>query len=302
MSRSTIRPGCALDATVAFFDERAASYDREYDEPTPGGYALRVRREKVLNLFDQQGGRVLDVGCGPGVMAAEIAKRGCKFWGVDPSLNMLEIGRRRFLGNSRVHFLQGEATRLTFPDSSFDAVLCMGVIDAVGDRRRAIREMLRVLRPGGTLLITFTNLRSPYSWWKKFVFYPAVTRYHVLRGRGRKQNGRSSLPPVAKQRAIYEKSAARDLLKTEGAEILRTDGYYFNVFLSPLDEWFPSLSLWVTKQLEEGRWPRPEWFAGGWIIKARKRRAPGRTMERDACDGLAGEIDQQMIPGMEKLS
>lgn len=269
------RPACAPDTAVTFFEARAAAYDREYDDPTPAGYALRVRREKVLDLFDQHGGMVLDVGCGPGVMAAEIVRRGCKFWGVDPSRNMLEIGRRRFRGDSRVEFLQGDATRLTFPDAFFDAVLCMGVIDSVVDRQRAIREMLRVLKPGGTLLITFVNLHSPYSWWKKYVFYPAVTQYHLLRGRRQGEQGAYSSAPVAEQRALHDKDTARALLTAEGVEVLRVDGYYPNIFLAPLDELFPSFALSVTKRLEEGRWPKPDWLATGWIVKGSKKRQAG---------------------------
>jgi ubiquinone/menaquinone biosynthesis C-methylase UbiE len=255
------------DPTVSFFDDRASAYDREYHDHSPGGYALRVRREKVLKLFDQHGGKVLDVGCGPGVMAEEIVSRGCTFCGVDPSQKMLEICRRRFVADPRMRFFGGDATRLELPDESFDAVLCMGVIDAVRDRRQAVREMLRVLRPGGTLLITFTNLRSPYSWWKTYVFYPAVTRYHALRRRSASYP-RLTLPP--RDRALYERKTALNLLQTEGGDVLEVVGYYFNVFLAPLDELFPSLALWVTRQLEEGRLPRPEWLAGGWIVKARK--------------------------------
>lgn len=68
------------DPVVRFFDSRARNYNREYEDETPAGYALRIRREKVMSLFDQRGGRVLDVGCGPGIMAAETIQRGCEFW------------------------------------------------------------------------------------------------------------------------------------------------------------------------------------------------------------------------------
>ena len=259
------------DPVVKFFDERAEDYSREYDDETPGGYALRVRRQRVLMLFDQPGGRVLDVGCGPGVMAQDLVDKGCDFWGLDPSSKMIEIGRRRFPENDHIHFLSGDAMGLGLPDGLFDAVLCMGVIDALPDRRQAVREMLRVLKPGGTLIVTFTNLRSPYAWWKNFVFYPAVSIWHALRAR----LGDTRLKAARKQRlggktrALYTERAARELLRSEGAEVLQTACYYFNVFLSPLDELFPSFALWVTKKLEEGAWPRPDWIAAGVIVKGR---------------------------------
>ena len=51
----------------------------------------------------------------------------------------------------------------------------------------------------------------------------------------------------------------------------KTLGYYFNIFLSPLDEIFPALALRTTRTIEESRWPKPEWIASGWIVKVKKR-------------------------------
>ena len=266
----TTHPSVEADPVVKFFDERAADYDREYEDETPGGYALRVRREKVLSFFDKPGGRVLDVGCGPGVMAQALVDRGCDFWGLDPSSKMIEIGRRRFPDNDHIHFLYGDAVGLGLPDDFFDAVLCMGVIDALRDRHRAVREMLRVLKPGGTLIVTFTNFRSPYAWWKNFVFYPAVAVWHALRARMGDRTLKAARRLGGGTRALYNESTARQLLESEGAEVTQTVFHYFNVFLSPLDEIMPSIALWLTKKLEEGAWPRPEWIAAGLILKARK--------------------------------
>lgn len=258
------------DPTVGFFDNRAEDYDREYEQPTPGGYALRVRREKVLQLLDLREGKVLDIGCGPGAMAREIVNRGCTFWGIDPSRNMVEIGRRRFDGGERTQFCCGDAMQLPLPECAFDAVLCMGVIDGLRDRPQAIREMMRVLRPGGTLIVTFANFASPYSWWKKYIFYPLVASYQRLLAIAKPGGRRFRAVPDAKQRKLYSRRALRSLLETEGAEVLRIAGYYYNIFLSPLDEIFPSGALRVTRKFERGEWPTPEWIAAGWIVKARK--------------------------------
>jgi len=259
-----------IDPVVKFFDERAEDYSREYNHETPGGYALRVRRQKVLAMFDQPGGKVLDVGCGPGVMAPAMIGRGCDFWGVDPSPKMIEICRSRFAENDRIHFLSGDAMGLGLPDDFFDAVLCMGVIDALRDRHRAVREMLRVLKPGGTLIVTFTNFRSPYAWWKNFVFYPAVSVWHALRARMGDRTLKAARRLGGGTRALYNEPTARQLLESEGAEVTQAVFHYFNVFISPLDEIMPSMALWLTKKLEEGAWPRPEWIAAGLILKARK--------------------------------
>lgn len=258
------------DPAVKFFDQLAEEYDRRYSEETPAGYALRIRREKVLSLFDAPGGTVLDVGCGPGVMVNEMLQRGCSFWGVDPSPKMIDMCRNRFREGERVHFVLGDAMRLELPDGFFDAVLCMGVADALRDRRLAVREMLRVLKPGGTLIVTFTNLRSPYALWKNYVYYPLVSVWHGWRDRIRDRGPRPGSRLGGKTRALYTERQAAELLQSEGAGVVSVLGYYFNVFLSPLDEVLPSGALFVTRKLEEGPWASPGWLAAGLIFKARK--------------------------------
>ncbi|HEV3330991.1 MAG TPA: class I SAM-dependent methyltransferase [Bryobacteraceae bacterium] len=260
----------ASDPIVEFFDRRAAEYDREYNDQTAGGYALRIRRKKVLDLFDQPGGNVLDVGCGPAVMTQDMLDRGCRFWGVDPSAQMIEICRRRFQESERVHFLRGDAQRLQLPDNFFDAVLCMGVIDSLTDRPLAVREMLRVLKPAGTLIITFTNICSPYAWWKNFMFYPVVRAWHEWRARKGDPTLNPSRRRSGKTRVLYSRRAACEFLRAEGTEVVQVVGYYYNVVFSPLDELLRSTGLWLTQKLEEGRWRTPEWIAVGMIIKARK--------------------------------
>jgi ubiquinone/menaquinone biosynthesis C-methylase UbiE len=269
--QSAVAPGASQDTIVEFFNRRAAAYDQEYQDETPGGYALRIRRRKVMDLFDQPASRVLDVGCGPGVMAEEILNRGCGFWGVDPSAKMIEIARSRFPEGDRVHFTLGDALRLDQPSGFFDAVLCMGVIDSLKDPRRGIREMLRVLRPGGTLILTVTNLQSPYAWWKNYVFYPAVTVWHRLRAGIGSRGLKPGRIRSGKTRALFSRRAACEVLNSEGAQVVDTVGYYYNLFISPLDELMPGVALTITKRLEEGRFAKPDWAAAGFIFKARKR-------------------------------
>jgi ubiquinone/menaquinone biosynthesis C-methylase UbiE len=263
------------DPVVRFFDARARHYDREYQDETPAGYALRIRREKVMRLFDQPGGRVLDVGCGPGIMAAETVQRGCEFWGVDPSSQMISICRDRFAGERRAQFIVGDAVSLPLANGFFDAVICMGVIDALRDRPRAVREMLRVLKPGGTLLLTFTNSRSPYSRWKKDVFYPLVSKYHALKARMEGSSAASVMQLGGSTRTLYSERAARRLVESLGAVVTEIAPYHFNLFLSPLDEIMPRLALAAARGLEHSADSLPGWMAFGFIVKAQKTSEAG---------------------------
>lgn len=96
-----------------------------------------------------QAHRALEVGCGTGVIAGEVAGLGPTTTGLDIDPAMLAVARRYAPG---VHLLQGDAHALPFADGTFDIVLCHYLLLWVADPARAVQEMARVARPGGTVL------------------------------------------------------------------------------------------------------------------------------------------------------
>ena len=98
-----------------------------------------------------KGTRVLDAACGPGYVAAAAAARGADALGVDFSSEMVQEARRRYPG---VRFEEGDAEQLSFPHSSFDAVVINFGMLHFGRPERALAEARRVLRPGGRVAFT----------------------------------------------------------------------------------------------------------------------------------------------------
>jgi ubiquinone/menaquinone biosynthesis C-methylase UbiE len=260
-------PGNDANAASGFFGDSAQVYAQQYEEDTPLGYARRMRRKKVLELFDKPGGKVLDVGCGPAEMVQALLNLGCEFWGVDPSPKMIEICRRRFGGTRNTQFLPGEAGRLSFADNSFDAVLCMGVVDFLQNVPQAVEDMLRVLKPGGTIIVTFSNRHSPYAWWKAYVFYRALA---VVR---RITSPKRINDPIFSRRQIPTPQTASNLFSKAGASVDQIVGDNYNLLLTPLDEIWPAGTLWLNRKLEEGRGGKTDWLAAGFILKARKNKS-----------------------------
>jgi ubiquinone/menaquinone biosynthesis C-methylase UbiE len=120
------------------------------------GDAVRRRRLARAALGAAPGERVLDVGCGPGFYCEELLEEvgpDGAVVGVDSSDAMLALARRRSAGHENVEFHEADATALPVADASFDAALSVQVQEYVGDVDGALRELYRVLRPGGRVLV-----------------------------------------------------------------------------------------------------------------------------------------------------
>jgi len=135
-----------------------------FDEKTAGDleslYRSRdvVRRRRLVRdaLGARPGERILDVGCGPGFYVAELLEEvGSEgsVVGLDRSPQMLAIAARRCRAFDNVAFSEAEATSLSVDDGSFDAALCVQVLEYVPDVSAALNEMRRALRTGGRLVL-----------------------------------------------------------------------------------------------------------------------------------------------------
>jgi ubiquinone/menaquinone biosynthesis C-methylase UbiE len=127
-----------------------------------------VRREVARTaLAATRGERILDVGCGPGFFCAELLEEvGEHGWvaGLDASPQMLALAKRRCAKRENITFLQADATSLPVDDASFDAALCVQVLEYVSDYSKALAELHRAVRPGGRVLVWDTDWAT-VSWY-----------------------------------------------------------------------------------------------------------------------------------------
>jgi len=257
-----------MDNKIAYFDSVAEKYFQIYNEDTPGGYTFRVRKARILELIEKSGGRVLDVGCGPGIMVKELIDLGYEFWGIDASSNMIKECRKYFEMINSIHFSIGDATDIKFPDDSFDLVICMGVIDRIKKYELAIKEMMRVTKKNGSLIIVFPNLCSPYAAWRAFIYYPIINLlksiYFSILRRPQLQNMLSSFVKLHSERNAIK------LVKKYSGEVMDVVYFNFNICLSPLDEIFPRLTVWITGKLESCRAGWLKCLGSGFIVKVKK--------------------------------
>jgi demethylmenaquinone methyltransferase / 2-methoxy-6-polyprenyl-1,4-benzoquinol methylase len=130
---------------------------RRYDQVAAAlsfGQDPRWRRALVSAIAPAAGDRVLDVATGTGMVAAELLARGnCTVVGLDQSAEMLAAARARFAAQpqlaARIELVEGQAEQLPFADASFDALSFTYLLRYVDDPRATMRELARVVRPGG---------------------------------------------------------------------------------------------------------------------------------------------------------
>ncbi len=134
---------------AAMFDGVAERYDLTNDVLSLG--QTRLWRKAVAEAIDARPGeRVLDLAAGTGTSSLPFLQAGASVVACDFSLGMLEVGQAR---NPGLDFIAGDATRLPFRDGAFDAVTISFGLRNVEDTTGALRELRRVTKPGGRLLV-----------------------------------------------------------------------------------------------------------------------------------------------------
>lgn len=121
-----------------------------------GSVTEALEQTRILNLIGPvEGRRILDLGCGDGLLTRTLAERGAWAVGIDVDRAMLHVASARSVRSQRQpsRFVEGRIEQLPFLDRSFDVVVIVTVLCLVADRVGAVREAARVLRPGGRLVI-----------------------------------------------------------------------------------------------------------------------------------------------------
>jgi demethylmenaquinone methyltransferase / 2-methoxy-6-polyprenyl-1,4-benzoquinol methylase len=137
------------EQVAAMFDDVAAKYDLTNDILSAGNAAL-WRVATVRAIDPQPGEKVLDIAAGTGTSSQAIAKKGAEVTALDLSAGMIKVGRER---HPDITFVEGDAEHLPFDDDTFDAVTISFGLRNVNDPMQALTEMVRVLKPGGRVVI-----------------------------------------------------------------------------------------------------------------------------------------------------
>jgi len=216
--------------TREFFDEVERYRYQEYASWMP----------RVMEFDRFRGARLLEVGCGMGTDLLQFARGGARCTGVDLTPRSIEISRHRFkLYGAAGSFMISDGEHLPFRSESFDVVYSNGVLHHTPDTAGAIREVHRVLRPGGVAKIMLYH-RNSLNYWIEIVLRRGVLGLEFLRGRSAEEimsrviefSDHDARPLVK----VYSRRQVRELfgmfkdVHVEIEQLLRTELR----FLSPL--------------------------------------------------------------------
>jgi len=142
---------------------------------------------RLMGFQNFRDARLLEVGCGMGTDLLQFSRGGARCVGVDLTPRSIEITQHRFkLYGADGAFMISDAEHLPFRDESFDVVYSNGVLHHTPDTEGAIREVHRVLRPGGIAKVMLYH-RNSWNYWVDVVLRHGVLRAEFLRGRSTKE-------------------------------------------------------------------------------------------------------------------
>lgn len=153
-----------------------------YDEVERYRYASQPFMRRLMGFDRFRGNRLLEIGCGLGTDLLQFARGGAEVAGVDLTPVSIELVKTRFaMAGLPVNAQVADAENLPFSDNSFDVVYSFGVLHHTPDTQKAVDEVLRVLKPGGQIIIMLYHRRSIHVW--------AGGPIHAIGRRKRKDSG-----------------------------------------------------------------------------------------------------------------
>lgn len=178
------------DEVVDRFSSRqdAGKWDEMYarDTDSLADHCFRSRRDYAVGYLATHYGKeaqICDIGCGAGPVTYAMLRQGYDIVGLDFSTDMLKNAAKRLStgGVRRRPLINANCESLPFSDASFDCVVCLGVISYVEHYENILREIYRVLKPGGTVLLSYRSRSNLLANDPVFLLYDLLKRPFIAR-------------------------------------------------------------------------------------------------------------------------
>ena len=128
-------------------------------------FIRRIEWRSMLEYLDpEEGERILDIACGGGALSLKIAEKGCEVHGIDMLEDSIKYAKR-LAEREKIacEFKVGSAEDLPYPDGYFDKIVCSSSLEHFKDDTKALKEMNRVLKPNGSVVLTTDSFTYPIT-------------------------------------------------------------------------------------------------------------------------------------------
>lgn len=223
----------------------ATSYADMYFEPTMQGYFFRARLAHVREILEKRfttevrGAGLLDVGCGPCHIAPAALELGFSYTGIDVSESMVQYSLGRYGHHENFSAIVTDIGNLPFPAQHFDIVTTLGSLEYMADLDVALREIGRVLRPGGVLIASMLNGANP------------------------------RMRQFCKQEIVYSRDKLTSILESSCLQVDSVRYFHFHVLPSPLDRQYPRWDTAIGSLLSKAYPPGTHRLASAYLLTAR---------------------------------
>ncbi len=143
------------------------SWSKRYDKSILQWLLFDPSHKMILKqLGEARQAHILDIGCGTGKLAHRLIThhRDARVFGIDLSESMINAASQHVIDESRIHLSVADSENLPFEDGTFDFVTCSNSFHHYPDQVASLREMHRVLKPGGKLFLTDGYRDNPFGW------------------------------------------------------------------------------------------------------------------------------------------
>jgi len=252
------------EAVLKYFEDLAKNrqWNSIYNHKNPISYSFIVRLQKAIRLARQfKDRRVLDLGCGTGVLMPFVIDEGGQYIGLDVSRQMLEELRRIYpcyVNNNNVQLILGDIKKTSLPDN-IDIIIGLGFIEYLDSPDELIKMLYNKLLRGGRLILSFPNFCSlDYA----SIQFLAPFRYLAKRI----FNRFTSQPP----RMLWNTKRAKSLYIKTGFENLEIVNYNINIFSYPFTRISAPFANYWARRFEYSALSKCSFFATGFLISGEK--------------------------------
>jgi 2-polyprenyl-3-methyl-5-hydroxy-6-metoxy-1,4-benzoquinol methylase len=228
-----------------FSQKRSNYFDANYGVETPANYLRRLRRELITKAVGGRanGAIVADAGCGPTILYPEVLERCRRYVALDLTpANLEEVSYAN--RTPKLECIIGDLDTYAWPKCAFDIVICSGAIEYTDDPENVLNGLAHSVKPGGMLVCSFPNAKSPYRIWSEWAYTPLGRIWRRVRGR----------PAKHYRRTLFFPNRIRKCLAASSRKIdIRYFGY--KMLPQPVDMLCPKWDHAISVGLE-GRCPR----------------------------------------------